>query len=378
MRDIELKLLYSDIDELRSIMLALADYRLSGYLTHTLFPTISFVTEESHNYLVSRNIKNDQSPLFNSYKIALKKSRALLKLFDDTDGGKNGLLKSFNLFQEKSLMWMNAGKFGCKGSISRLLQPDIGIYFLDEDPIYMTIVGFSATGKVKNEIKSLEENDFKRIPQQAKYFAIVIGEYFATIENLMVLLGISRSPISSVILPSDINITHNEFHSKKLYKRIVNQASLTESNIAPILFFILNQVNIAYTLLPRLFPSDSNLLLRVQFMTAYHAITSLLEIKNAIDYEFTNLFTNTNILTTIPNVRRVRNVLAHYGLGKGGKYVINASDPLDDVIRGLSGMSKSDLAEASMNQLGDISAWTRDKFSKSHLKNTRALWGNHT
>ncbi len=273
---------------------------------------------------------------------------------------------------------MNAGKSGFKGFISKLLQPDIGIYFLDEDPIYMTIVGFSVTGRVKTEIESLAEDDFENIPEQTKSFGIAIGEYFAAIEDLMSLYGISRNHVSPITIPSDLNITHNDFHSEKLYKRIASQASLKEKNISPILFFILTQVNIAYTLLPRILLPDSNLLIRIQFLTAYHAISSLLKIQDDIDFEFANLLSYENILTTIPNIKKVRNVLAHYGLGSGKKYVVNNSDALDEVIKGLSGMSKSDLAKVSINQLFKISTWTHNKLSKVHLKNVRARLGDHT
>lgn len=131
---------------------------------------------------------------------------------------------------------MNAGKSGFKGFISKLLQPDIGIYFLDEDPIYMTIVGFSVTGRVKNEIKSLVEDDFENISEETKSFGIAIGEYFAAIEGLMSIYGISRNQIFPTALPSDLNITHNDFHSEKFYKRIASQANLKDSSIAPILF----------------------------------------------------------------------------------------------------------------------------------------------
>lgn len=377
-QDIELRLIHNDIDEIRSVIMASIDHRLSGYLALTLFPTISFVTEESHNYLVSRNIKKDSSSLFNSYKIAIKKSRALLKLFNDTDGGRSGLLNSLNLFQEKSLLWMNAGKSGFKGFISKLLQPDIGIYFLDEDPIYMTIVGFSVTGRVKNEIESLVEDDFENISEETKSFGIAIGEYFAAIEGLMSIYGISRNQIFPTALPSDLNITHNDFHSEKFYKRIASQANLKDSSIAPILFLILSQVNIAYSLLPRLLLADSNLLIRIQFLTAYHATSSLLEIQNSLDDELRNLLLNENILTTIPNVKKVRNVLAHYGLGEGKKYIVNNSSALDDVIKGLTDISKPDLAKISVNQLHKISTWTRNNYSKTHLKNVRALFGDHT
>lgn len=377
-QNIELILIQKDIDQLCSVMLALPNHKLSGYLALALFPTICFVTEESHNYLVSRNIKNDSSTLFDSYTIAIKKARALLKLFDSTDGGRNGLIQSFNLFQEKSSLWMNAGKSGFKGFISKLLQPDIGIYFLDEDPIYMTIVGFSVTGKVKNEIESLDEYDFKNIAQQTKSFGIAIGEYFSVFGDLLNLCGISSNQIPPISLPSDLNITHNDFHSEKFYKRIASQAKVKETNMAPVLFFIITQVNIAYRLLPRLLMPNSNLLLRIQFLTAYHSMSSLLEIQNEFDHEFANFLSSENILTTIPNINKVRNVLAHYGLGEGKKFTTENSDPLDEVIKRLSGFSKNDLAQITINQLCKISTWSNNKFSKAHLKNIRALLGDHT
>jgi hypothetical protein len=377
-KDVELSLIDNDIVELQLIIMAMANHRFSGYLGLLLFPIISFVVEESHKYLVSRNIENVSSTLFDSYEISIKKARALLKLFNDTDGGKSGLLEELHLYQEKSLLWMNAGKSGCTGFVSKLVQPDMGVYFLDEDPIYMTIVGFSITGRVKNEIESLTEEDFEDISQQTKSFSIAIGEYFAAIEILMSQNGISRNHIIPVTIPSDINITHNDFHSKDLYKKIANLARLKDANLAPGLFFILTQVNTAYTVLPRLLPPDSNLLVRIQFLTAYHAIKSLLEIENTLDYELSNLLQEENILKKIPNVKRVRNVLAHYGLGKGRQDIIGDFDALNDVIRDLSGLSKVELAELSKNQLGKISMWTRNKFSKTRLRKARALFGDHT
>ncbi len=70
--------------------------------------------------------------------------------------------------------------------------------------------------------------------------------------------------------------------------------------------------------------------------------------------------------------------MAHYGLGEGKKYVVSNSDALDDVIKGLSGMSKLGLAKVSINQMQIISTWARNKYSKTHLKNLRALLGDHT
>jgi hypothetical protein len=377
-QNIELGLIAKDTDDLVSVLLTLQSNRLAGYLLFALFPTISFVAEESNNYFLSRNLKKPATPLFDKYKTAIKKSRALIKLFNDTEGGSSGLIRSLDLFQEKSSLWMNAGKSGFLGSLSKSLQPNIGVYFLEENPIYMTPVGFSATGKTKNEIELLSEHEFKNIPEQSKAFGEAIGRYFGEIMALMNLYGISSNYKPLTSLPSDINITHNDFHSGELYKRIANDANLKDANLAPVLFLILSQVNTSHFLLPHLFPLDSNLSLRMQFLTAYHTINSLSEIQNDIDPELAGLFSSRNILTMIPNVKKTRNVLAHYGLGEGKRYIGSNSDILNEVINGFSGMSKSELLEVSSLQLQIISEWFQNRFSKSKLKNVRALFGDHT
>lgn len=377
-QNIELELIANDTDDLLSVLLALQSHKLAGYLVFALFPTISFVAEESHNYFLSRNLRKPATPLFDTYKTAIKKSRAIIKLFNDTEGGSGGLIKSLDLFQEKSSLWMNAGKSGLLGSISKSLQPDIGIYFLGENPIYMTPLGFSAIGKTKHEIKSLSENDFKNIPEQSRAFGEEIGKYFGAIMGLMSLYRIISNYKPSATIPSDLNITHNDFHSVELYKRIASKANLKDTNLAPSLLLILNQVNTAQLLLPRLFPSESNILLRMLFLTAYHAVSSLSEIKNDIDLELARSFSSRNILTIVPNARKIRNVLAHYGLGEGKKYIGSNIDILNDVVQGLSGMSKSELLEVSNTQLREISEWSHNRFSKSEFKDLRALFGNHT
>jgi len=221
-QDIELGLIRNDTDDLLSVLLTLQAHRLAGYLSLALFPTISFVAEESHNYFLSRNLRKPATSLFDKYKTAIKKSRAIIKLFNDTEGGSGGLIRSLDLFQEKSSLWMNAGKSGLLGSISKSLQPDIGVYFLEEDPIYMTLLGFSAMGKTKNEIESLSERDFKNIPDQSRVFGEAVGEYFGAIKGLMSLYGISSNYKPSTTVSLDLNITHNDFHSQELYRRIAS------------------------------------------------------------------------------------------------------------------------------------------------------------
>lgn len=376
-KNIELGLIRKDIDELRVVLLGLQNHELSGYLSLALSPIIGFVSEESHKYLLSRGLVNKTLALFVNYERAVKKSRALLKLFDDTDGGMDGLVELLNLFQNKTTQLMNVGRHGLTGFIiSTWLQPNIGVYFLDEDPIYMSIVGLSSVGKTKQEIESLSGNDFEDFSKQGKAYGIALGEYFAAIDIVMMHYGISQTEDLRG-MPLDFKLTHNDFHARNLYQQIANVADI-ETGVAPALLFILSQVNIAYVLLPRLLPPNSNLLLRLQFLTFYHATRSLSEIKFGPNSELPHLISDKTILTTVPNIEKVRNTMAHYGLGKGKKFINDNSDFFDDVIEGLCGLSKTNLLEISNSHLSKISEWARNKFSKTQLKNVGAFFGDHT
>lgn len=377
-RSIELGFIQNDTNDVRAIVSVLSGHEYAGYLSLALSPAIGFIAEETHNYLTSRNILTDPA-LSDSYKKVAIKLRALLKFFDDTEGGKSNVLSLLNLFQQKSSLWMNKGKKGIYKTIAQnFLQPDIGIYFVDEDPIYMTTVGFSAIGKTRQEIEALREEDFEDISEYARSFWIAIGEYLNEVKKVMIAVNIQEDGNLNINESSNIKVTHNDFLSSKLYKLICFRANIKDAALAPAVLFILSQVNVAHILLPSLLPKESNLLARVQVLTAYHAIKSLLEIKDDIDPDLVALLLNLDFSNSVPNFKKARNMMAHYGMGEGKKFVGSSEDPLDDIIQGFSGISKRELATLADSYLQQLSEWTRLRLSKGSLKEARALLGDHT
>lgn len=377
--DIELRLIQSDTDDLRMIVDELKNHALTGYLSLALSPVIGFLAEESHKYLTSRNLLTGSPALFVSFQQAVTKMRALLKLFDDTDGGKEGLVALLELFQQKSSLWMNAGKSGLFGAITKKwLQPDIGLYFLNEDPIYMTIIAFSAIGKTKQEIEALQERDFESISAASHSFGVSIGQYIAAIYNVMNLYGIPSGAKVATGLSPELKITHNDFRSDQLYSKVASQANLSQQEIATAVLFILSQVNVAHVLLPHLLNQNSNLLVRIRFLTAYHAVRSLSSIQSSFEPGLSSLLSKVDISASIPNAKKVRNIFAHYGLGEGTKFIGTGTDPLDDVVQGFSGKSILEVSELANECLHQISEWTQQRFSKTNLRDIRAPLGNHT
>jgi len=378
-RNIELGLVDSDAQDLRAIILSLQGHEHSGYLALALSPTVGFIAEETYNYLTSRNILAELPAFSGNYRKIVKKLRALLKLFDDTEGGKEGVLAMLDLFQQKSILWMNKGKRGIyRAIIQTYLQPDIGIYFIGEDPFYMTTVGFSATGKTRHEIEALREEDLVDMSVYARAFFTAIGEYLEEMRNLMKTLGIHTTITPSIRDSSQIKVTHNDFRASRLYTTVSRELGITNRRLAPAALFVLTQVNTAHILLPSLLEKESNLYIRLQVLTAYHAARALLELQGDLDPELISLVSNADISKSVQNFRKVRNILAHYGMGEGKTFINQGIDPLDEMIQGFSGMSKTELSELAGIYLKQISDWSRARLSKTTLKSVRALLGDHT
>lgn len=374
----EFQLIRCDIDDIHSIINLITLNESAGVLFLAILPTICFVVEESHKYLVSQRLIQKDLFLKSNYEKVITKARVLLKLFDDSEGGKDGVVNALSIYQKASKFWMNIGKTGVKGIFGKLLQPDIGVFYLEEDPIFMTIQGFLAVGKIQSEVAMLQKNDFALFPKQSKEFGIAIGEYFNALEYYFDLCGIHSITSNNGNPLINCDITQNDFRSRKLYKRIAEQVNLKNTNLSSSLLLILNQVNIAYSLLPRVLKEDSTLLLRIQFLTAYHASNSLLQLSNSNEVAFSKLNLRDNSITKIPNAKKVRNTFAHYGLEKTSGIDFSKNEILDSTIRNMSGFSKADIAHLVFDQLMVIYIWGHENVSKAYLKKASSIFGDNT
>ena len=178
LQSIELGLIADDVADLLQLMLAIRTHESSGYLALSLSPLIGFVAEESHKYLNKQGLLTNDSDLFRSFDLSITKLRALLKLFDDTKGGKVGLAETLNLFQRKSRQWMDVDKTKWQRIASKSLQPDLGLYFLDNELLYPSIVGFSTTGLTLQQIEQLSDEDFKLLSESTFDFSQAAGVFF--------------------------------------------------------------------------------------------------------------------------------------------------------------------------------------------------------
>lgn len=380
-RSLELQIIGQDIYDLCQLMLVIGSHQSAGYLGLILSPLIGFVAEEGNKYFEQQHLLTKPFELFASNKQSITKLRTLLKLFDDTKGGKDGLIQSFEIFRQKTQHWMDANKTEQQRTLGRFIQPDLGIYFLNNDMLYLTAVGFVATGLNQQQVSDLQDEDFANITQNTYQFSELIGQFFNGAFEIIhfhnAAQGIHPHNIRGVNLDTFV-ITHNDFISGELFQGIVQRTGLTSTTVVLVFLYILSQVNVVYKLLPELLLPQSNLLFRLQFLTAYHATAALSNLPAVQSSELAMLIKKLQSLQDLPNRDRVRNTLAHYGFAAGRRYVNDYKDPLNEILIGLSGCNRQDIEEWASERLILINEWSQAIASKQSLSPFRAAFGSHT
>jgi hypothetical protein len=375
---VELGLIADDALDLLQLMLDIRTHEASGYLALALSPLIGFVSEESHKYLIKQGLLTDDPALFKSFDLAITKLRALLKLFDDTDGGKEGLVKNLELFQRKSAQWMDVGKKRWQRIVGKSLQPDLGIYFINNELLYPSIVGFSTSGLTRQQIENLKDEDFAGLSQNTFDFSRAVGGFLTKTIGVVGKHIALQSNLEASRLDLKFPITHNDFFSKQIYTEVAKCAQLMKSEDAIVLLYVLSQVNVAHILLPQVLSPQSNLLFRLRFLMAYHATSALAKLPTNTNSGLAALLEAIQSLPDLPNERKVRNVLAHYGFGEGRKFLVTSDSSLDQIVKGFSGQDRSFVENLILQRLALISDWTRANLSKQSLAKFRAILGDHT
>jgi hypothetical protein len=135
----------------------------------------------------------------------------------------------------------------------------------------------------------------------------------------------------------------------------------------------LAQVHAALHVFPRLLAPDSNLLFRMQFLTAYHASNALRKCLNGLP-PWLPRATGTGF-----GVLAARNVVAHYELLGAARFAVGAERPLLAAVAGVSGLHADQLCAAVVERLSRISALLGPPLAKPILAPLRArLLGSHT
>lgn len=391
MRDVrqaELDLIRRDCADLVEVVRRLQASPELGAAALGLPPYFALVAGESYSYLASPAAGNLRhtvgGALFQQYAASVTKLRARVKLFDDTKGGLEGLVTTLGAARQKSLDWFLFPHTGLRGFFARRLQPDLGVFWVNELPVASTHSALITLGLREGEIAAL---DLRTIEDEVGAFAFnwstAAGEYLAQVSGIMATVGYQVDLNVDGGSAVDLSITHTDHYGKVIYEHLAGSLGVGDELEAAV-FFVLTQVGFVNAVLPQFLPEDSILLLRAQYLTAYHATTALRTLaaldavpaSSMLGELASGLLAGEDSTFLISN-RELRNSFAHYALRKSSRF-LGDDDAIESVIEGVSGRSLSEVKSLAQRQLAAISAGFAGVASKPVFWPLRNAFGENT
>jgi hypothetical protein len=206
-------------------------------------------------------------------------------------------------------------------------------------------------------------------------FAYDFGEALgAHLANLSRVLGSQGLHVE--LRPSPIGepvpVTFNDFIGDKFYGQAERAMRDAPAECVAGLTLCAAHANACLYVFPKLLGSHSNLLFKVQFLTAYHGTSALRKwLRRLPPWVPQDVGTGFELPP-------VRNLLAHYELRDAQRFAIGANQPLFAALAGVSGMDPEKLRAAVIERLERISGLLGSTLTKSSLRPLKALLGSHS
>lgn len=369
---IELRMIADDAaDAVRVLLAPGAD----GLLSIIAFPLGGLVAEESFAYFDARNrvgrIGSLDGTLLTDFRHSVKKVRARLKLFDDNDTGQEALVSFMDIVRAQSRVLFSHPTSGLLQALSRPFRPDLGAFFAGDHLIGTSHTSLPTMGVMPELIEGLLPGAFEDLNKFARDFGKALAEHFGTLRRVLESQGLAVD-FKSGAHAHPVAITYNDFVGDKFYQRAEVAIPGARPQTVAGLTLCAAQANACLEVFPKALSADSNLLLRVQFLTAYHGTSALRKcLTSPPDW----VPREVGIGFEIP---RLRNLLAHYELRAAQSFAIDAEQPLQAAIAGVSGLGPELLRAQVVERLQRIRDFLTPGLTKSSLRPFRALLGCHS
>ncbi|MEZ4222616.1 MAG: hypothetical protein R3B13_16870 [Polyangiaceae bacterium] len=367
-QEVELQLVAADANDLVRAHRITAAHPQGGILVYAMLPLMGFFAEESYRYLRSVRPELPTPPLFCEFRRAVTKARAGLKLFDDNDGYADGVIDLLKLAHEKSVEWFCEPHVGPFRRFLRRYQPDLGVFFVGEDVTATSHASLPAFGVTRDELRDFTPADLDNLGARVKRYSYLVGDYTTTLASQLMNFGLTVDTSPEVSTVDTPPITHNDFIGAKFYDLVRTPLEPIDASLVAPVTMAAGHINSAIRVLPALLGKHSNLLLRAQLLTAYHAGEAL---RQTIPHVVEHAVPVPSFLCKRP----LRNVCAHYGLRGAGPPAVGTTDPFCTVVQQLAGVSGATLRDALSETLERYSEALRGALSKSKLATARARLG---
>ena len=344
----ELALIAADAKFLRDFVGGPSFEEIRDIAILALMPFISAFTYESSEYFKWKDPAMVRA--LEPHRELLRTSRLRLKLLDDSRKSFDEVLDNANELAAVGSGWMMEGHRGLLGPVKRLSQPDLGIYFAQDEAFCTTHVALLNLGLSK-EALAASSLSLDNLGPYLRDTSEDFGRYLALLlRRLDMGTEISDSASGVPMFP----IGFRDLKSRRLYREMARRVAPNRVPVCLLLTAILSQVNTARLLVPGIAGHNEVAAFKVRFASLFHAASSLRELRDQdrgapfLHPDAARQIDAALSPDPIQNVlgnRFLRNNLVHYGVHKSTGSQLSADLPLFGLVEALAeGRSLSTVA----------------------------------
>jgi hypothetical protein len=349
-----LSLIAADAEFFRDFFLGPRFEQIRDVAILALMPFISAFTFESSEYIKRKDPAVVRA--LEAYKDLLRTSRLRLKLLDDNRKSLDEVLDNASELAAVNSSWMMQSHRGLLGPLKRLIQPDLGIYFMQDEVFCTTHVAFLNLGFSKEALAASSLS----MENLGPYLRDTSEDYGRYLALLLSKLGVGNRVSDSARDAPLPPIGFRDVKSGRLYRAMARRAVPHRVPVCLLLTAILSQVNTARTLVPTIAGRNQVAAFKVSFASLFHAASSLRKLldQNREDPlllpDAARQIGATLDADPVRNVfenRFLRNTLVHYGVHKSTVPQLSANLPLFGLVEALA-QGKSLAAVANDVEIG--------------------------
>lgn len=277
-------------------------------------------------------------------------SRMRVKLLEDKYRSSAEVLENANELVAINSGWFLEDHRGALGPLKRLIQPDMGIFFINDEMICTTHVGFLNLGLTK-EALSAWSLSLDNLGPYLRDRMVKVGEYVGLLlHNLKVDTHVSEHVPEEPLLA----VGYRDLKSKRFYESVAHRVAPHRTSISILLTQMLSQINTARLVVPGIAEEDNVTFLKIRFVSLYQTALSLWKL---LEEERDNFFLdpdaveqiatmlNADSVRNVSENRSLRNNFIHYGVDKRTSSRLSDDPPLFSLVEAhTDGKSLSEVA----------------------------------
>lgn len=344
-----LSLIGADAEFFRDFVLGSRFDQIRPVAILALMPFLSAFTFESSEYIKRKNPAMVRA--LEPHKELLRTSRLRLKLLDDNRKSFDEVLENANELAAVNSGWMMEDHRRLLGPLKRLIQPDLGVLFVQDEVLSTTHVGFLNMGLSKEALSasSLSLNNLGPYLRDTsedfgRYLALLLDKLGAGIDAADSAHGVPLPPAG-----------FRDLKSRRFYEAMARRSAPRRIAVCLLLTAILSQVNAARVVVPSIAGRNDIAAFKIRFASLFHAASSL---QKFLDQDRRDSFLhpdavqqigtalNADSVRNVHENRFLRNHLVHYNVHKSTVPHLSPKLPLFGLVEVLT-QGKSLAAMAS-------------------------------